>query len=217
MSIMQNMVSKSPIQFIANTTGTVPANSNTILTFSGHQTGDFLLAIAANGSSTVGDSAIYNNNGWTKIKSFANDGGGVGFRYSGVFYYKYASSTANEVLTLSTNITSGFGWPGSVGLIFRNVRSVGSSNVSNSTTIYGVTSVPTPTLTLSDTTTAKSMLVLSTYNFTANMSMSVTGMNTILNRGCLYGENRASWQGGNMTAGAGTSLYPCCGIVELLY
>ena len=101
MAIMQVMTSKSPIQFIANTTGTIPASSNTILTFSGHQTGDFLLAIAANGSSTVNDSAIYNNNGWTKIKSFANDGGSPGFRYSGVFYYKYASSTANEVLTLS--------------------------------------------------------------------------------------------------------------------
>jgi len=215
MSIMQNMVSKSPIQFIANTTGTVPANSNTILTFSGHQTGDFLLAIAANGSSVVNDSAIYNNNGWTKIKSFANDGGGAGFRYSGVFYYKYASSTANEVLTLSTNITFSFGWPGSVGLIFRNVGGVGSSNVSNSTSTSQVSLVPTPTLSLSDTTTAKSMLVLSTYNFTANMVIS--GMNTISNRGCLYGENKASWQGGSMSStGGGITLYPCCGIVELL-
>ena len=210
MAIMQVMTSKSPIQFIANTTGTVPANSNTILTFSGHQTGDFLLAIAANAYS-ISDSAIYNNNGWTKIKSFANDGGSVGFRVSGVFYYKYASSTANEVLTLSSGI---IGWAGSVGLIFRNVRDVGSSNVSNTTAgSPNITSIPTPTLTLSDTTTAKSMLVLSTYNFSANMSMS--GMNTILNRGCLYGENKASWQGGNMTVSGG--LYPNCGIVELLY
>lgn len=213
MAIMQNMVAKSPIQFIANTTGTIPANSNTILTFSGHQTGDFLLAIAANGSSAVNDAAIYNNNGWTKIKSFANDGGSIGLRYSGVFYYKYASSTANEVLTLSTNISPAYGWPGSVGLIFRNVRSVGSSNVSNSTSGTVAASVPTPTLSLSDTTTAKSMLVLSTYDFIVNVS--VSGMNTILNRGCLYGENKASWQGGNMTINS--SVYPCCGIVELLY
>lgn len=192
---------KSRIQFISGVNGSTLATGATSVTFSGHQVGDFLLAMG--GSQQTADPTF--TAGWTKICSYnaptANP-------RVGIIVYKYATSTANETVTFTGTGTSSAQY--SAGYTFRYVRGVGNSNVVTGTTAAAQTTVPSPSLTLSDTTNGTSALILASYlGFITGAPNSMTVTN-----GMAYGLLRNSWAGGNFTTSGLVSFN--CGIVELL-
>lgn len=194
---------KSPIQFISGFTGSGLSAGVTSVTISGHQVGDFLLARGGNAAQSTDPTFTA---GWTKICSYNCTA--AGSLRVGILVYKYATTTANETVTFTgASATAAAAY--SAGYVFRYVRGIGNFN-----TVTGVTtsasSVPTPSLTLSDTTTGISTLVLASFvgaMIGAPNSMTVTN-------GMAYGQLRSSWAGGNMTLSA--SFPVNCGIVELL-
>lgn len=190
---------KSRIEFVSGVNGTTLTSGVTSVTFSGHQTGDFLLAMGA--SQQTADPTV--TGGWTKICSYT----ATGTIRVGILVYKYATSTASDTVTFTGTGTSTAQY--SSGFIFRYVRGIGNFNTVTNTGSLG-SSIPSPSLTLSDTTTGISALVLASY--VGNMTAAPNSM-TVSN-GMAYGLLRNSWAGGNFTI-ATTNLFNC-GIVELL-
>lgn len=192
---------KSPIQFISGFTGSTLSSAATSVTFSGQQVGDFLIAYG--GSQQTADPTF--TSGWTKICSYNSP---TGNPRVGIIVYKFATSTSNETLTFTGTGSSASVYSG--GYIFRYVRDIGNFNVVTGTTAFAQTSIPSPSLTLSDTTTGQSALFLASYlglMTAAPNSMTVTN-------GMAYGLLRTSWAGGNFTTSALAAFN--CGIVELL-
>jgi hypothetical protein len=203
-AIQQGIIgsTKSPIQFIAGITGTALTSAVTSVTFTGHQPGDLLLAMG--GSQQVADPSF--TAGYTKICSWNNNN--TFFRV-GILVYKFANSSNSDTISFTGTGSSTLNY--SAGYIFRNVRAIGNFNVINTSVNAGVTSAPSPSLTLGDTTNVKSALVLATFVpiiTAAPDSLTVTN-------GMAYGLLRSSWAGGNFTMSAAAT--PCCGIVELLF
>lgn len=203
MTIAQGLIgsSKSTIQFIAGISGSNLSSGVTNVTFSGHQAGDFLLAVA--GTQQGIDPTF--TDGWNKIVSYTGSSGTA--QRTGIIVYKYATSSDNDIVNFTGNGTAAAAY--SAGYIFRNVRGVGNSNTVNGTTSTG-TSIASPTLTLSDTTTVKSTLVLCSY--APSITAAPNSMNVA--NSMSYGTLRSSWAGGNFTTSIAVTLN--CGIVELL-
>jgi hypothetical protein len=191
---------KLPITFIGGITGSTLASGVTSVSFTGHQVGDVLIALG--GSQQVGDPSF--TAGWTKICSFV--GSASPFRM-GMFVWKRATSTASDTLTFTGTGTSAVAY--SAGYIFRNVRDIGNFNVRSTASGTTTTTPDTPSLTLSDTTTGQSALVVATYTATAT---AVPNAMTLAN-GMGYGLLRSSWAGGTMTTAVALNV---SGIVELL-
>lgn len=190
---------KSPIQFIGGFTGSTLSSGVTSVTISGHQVGDFLFVVGS--SQQTADPSF--TAGWTKITSFFS----TGTLRVGVMVYKFATTTANETVTFTGTGSSASAY--SAAYVFRNVRAIGNSNVV--TNIGGsASSIASPSLTLSDTTTGQSALILASYA----MTMTAVPNSLTIANGMSYGLLRSSWAGGNFTV-SGTNLLNC-GIVELL-
>lgn len=201
MAIIQAMVSKSPIQFIGGITGSTLSSGVSSATFTGHQTGDLLIAMG--GSQQTADPTF--TSGWTKITSYNST---VTTLRVGILVYKFASSSNNDTITFTGTGTSTANY--SAGYIFRNVRAIGNSNVVTNVGATASTTIASPSLTLSDTATGQSALVLSTYIATITAAPnSMTAIN-----GLAYGLLRSSWAGGNFTSSGAVTA--ACGIVELL-
>lgn len=193
---------KLPIQFVGGITGSTLATAVTSLTFTGHQVGDVLIAMG--GSQQTADPSF--TAGWTKICSFV-DSYSTSFRV-GIFVWKRATTTANEVLTFTGTGSSAVAY--SAGHIFRNVRDIGNFGIVNIAVASTTTLVASPAITLSDTTTGQSALVLA--HHTGTMTAAPNTM-TVAN-GMAYGLLRSSWAGGNFTTSTGVAAIS--GIIELL-
>ena len=192
---------KLPITFIGGSTGSTLVSGVTSVSFSGQQVGDVMIAMGASQQTTDPSFTA----GWTKICSFV--GSGAGALRIGTLVWKRATTTATDTLTFTGTGSSAAIY--SAGYIFRNVRDIGNFGVVNTTSTTGSTSIPSPTLTLSDTTTGQSALVAAIH--TSGITAAPNSM-TVSN-GMAYGLLRSSWAGGNFTA---SNVIPISGIVELL-
>jgi len=188
---------KSRIQFIAGFSGSTLASGVTTVNFTGLSPGDFLLVMG--GSQQIADPTF--TAGWTKITSYTSTIPRVG-----IFVYKWATATTDTITFTGTG-TSSLAY--SAGYAFKNVRGVGNSAVITGQGTTLASSIPSPALTLSDTTTGGSALIVASY--VASMSAAPTGL-TLAN-GMAYGLLKSSWSATNFTS---SSTYLNCGIVELL-
>lgn len=130
---------KTPVSFVTAITGTSLVAGLTSVTFTGHQTGDLLIAIGGSQQST--DPTF--TSGWTKIISSLYS---TGPRIA-VAVYKFATSSANDTVIFTGTGTSASSY--SSGIVFRNASGIGASSFNNTTTFS--LSFPVNALTLQKT------------------------------------------------------------------
>ena len=192
---------KLPITFIGGSTGSALSSGVTSVSFSGQQVGDVLIAMGASQQATDPSFTA----GWTKICSFVGSGSPSRM---GMWVWKRATTTATETLTFTGTGSSASIY--SAGYIFRNVRDIGNFGVVSTASTTTTSTPSTPSITLSDTTTGQSALVVASH---FSGVTAVPNAMTVAN-GMGYGLLRSSWAGGTMTLSSAT--YNISGIVELL-
>lgn len=190
-----------PINFVGSVLGTSISAGVTSVTFTGHSTGDLLLAVGATSSTTKPTITA----GWTEILTFTNDSPFLS--RCALMAYRFAPSSADTTLTFTGSGTSAGEW--SSGMTFRNVSSIGASAKVDNTANSATTTIATPALTLS-VTNGSSALAL----FAFRPYISASPGSLIITNGMAYGLEQSTWPAGNMTTSSNQP--PISAIVELV-
>lgn len=133
---------KLPIAFVSSVLGSTLSGGVCSVTFSGHQVGDLLIACLG----TQDDDEGTYTSGWTKATWFYTSSTS---QRSGMVLYKFATSTANDTVTLTNAGTSTANYAG--GMTFRNVSGIGTIEIISGITGDADKTIPIPAITPSVT------------------------------------------------------------------
>lgn len=192
---------KQPISFIGSMYGSTLSGGVTSVTFTGHLTGDLLIAMG--GSQQTADPSF--TGGWTKACSYYSPANSVRVA---IIVYKFATSSSNDTVTFTGTGTSSGTYSG--GQIFRNVSSIGNTTTKTNYSGNAVSSIAVPTLTLS-VTNGSSAVVVANYIAAANSISACTGCS--IGNGLAYELGAASFTGRTATV---TTVQSIIGAVELV-